>query len=343
MAMNTYGGPGNLNPTTARAAKELLDVIGPMLALDPFAKVMPVPPNSTDTQIFSRPVIPDSDTTPAAEGVNKPPRTMVFEQVQVQIDEYEETFSFSSKQMELGEFGDQLVQVSKDVLAEYVNQIREEVGFAAYRAGSNVYYNSNSITSRGSVNGPITLGRLDLADRFLKNNRGQFINKAASGAMQQGTVPMPPSWVAFGHTDLASDLRAIPGYREAAEVGGLKLATIHWAGSVRNIAFVLSPHFKPIIDSGAAVGSTGMRSTSGSNIDVYPIVLVSKDSIARLSFKGSGKGGYGGFKINVLDGADKSDPNNKRVYVGGRWYDKPFILRDAGVIRIEVGVTANPS
>lgn len=342
MAISTIG-TGNLNPTALHAAKELLDTITPWRALDPFVVTKPVPLNSTDTVLWSRAVIPDSDLTPAAEGVNKPSRQLTFENVNATLDEFEETFAFSSKQMELGEFGDRLKEIARDVLAEYVDQIREEYAWSIYRAGDNVYFNTNSITARANVNGPITRGRLSVVIRSLLNNRATMLNKAATGAMQQGTAPMPPSYVLFGHTDLLDDFRNLPGWKEAVEVGGLKVATIHWHGSVQNLVVVLSPHFRPIVDAGAAIGSTGMRSTSGTLIDVYPILIVSKDALGRMSLKGSGKGGFGGLKINVLDGPDKSDPNNKRVYVGARWYDKPLILRQAGVYRIEVGATANPT
>lgn len=335
-------GTGNLNPTATRAVTKLLKTIGPIIAMDPFIDTIPVPMNENETWTVSRAVIPDSDLTPSDEGVNKAPRQLFLEQNQKTLDEFEEIYSFSSRQAELGEFD--VLKIAKDVLPELVAQTREEYAWSIARAGDNVYYNSSAITARNAVNGPITLGRIDKAIRLLDANRSPKIMEAATGALQQGTVPMPPSYVAFGHTDMLADFRALSQWREAPEVGGMKSKVMAWAGSIRNLAVLLTPHFKPVVNSGAAVGSTGLK-TSGTLVDVYPLVIMSKTCFSRLSLKGSGAGGYGGVKINVLKptDVDKSDPSGKRAYVACRYYDGPLITRQAGIVRLEVGVTDNPA
>jgi len=344
MALSTYG-TGNLNPQNLYATKEFLDRIGPKLIIDMFAKMKKCPMNSTDTVLFPRSVVPDSDLTPALEGITKASRQFVVENVQVTLEEFEESYAFSSKELETGEFGKFLMQEAKGNLNDLIMQTREEYAWSKFITGDNVLFNSDAVTSRGAVNGPLTLGRLDRALRLLEVNRSPYIHEAATGAMQQGTVPMPQAYVILAHSDLAPDFRGLPGYRESVEVGGRKEKLTHWHGSIRNFDVYLSPHFKPVLGAGAAIGSTGMRSTGGVNVDVYPVLCISKEAIGRVSLEGTGKGGFGNVKINTLspNDIDKTDLTGKRGYVGGRWYDAALILRQAGVVRIEVGSVANPT
>lgn len=335
-------GTGGLNPTASRASAKLLKTIGPILSIDHFIDSIPVPANTNETWTVHRAIIPDSDLTPSDEGVNKAPRQLYLEPSQKTLDEFEEIYSFSSRQTELGEFD--VLKIAKDVLPDLVAQTREEYAWSIVRAGDNVYYNSGAITTRNTVNGPLTLGRIDKAIRLLDNNRSAPFMSAAKGAMQQGTVPMPPAYVALGHTDLLADFRSLSQWREAPEVGGLKSEVSTWKGSIRNLFVCLSPHFKPFLNSGAASGSTGMKAT-GANIDVYPLVIMSKTSFSRISLAGSGAGGRGGVKINTLKASDvdKSDPSGKRAYVACKWWDGPLITRQAGLVRLEVGATDNPA
>ncbi len=344
MAISTLG-TGNLNPATLFAVKELLDRVGPQLAADPYVLAKECPMNSTNTIVFGRSVVPDSDTSPSLEGINKASRQFTIENMTATMYEFEESYAFSSQQIELGEYGKFLMGEAKGNLSDLALQTREEYGFSQWITGDNVLFNSDAITSRGTVNGGLTLGRLDRALRILKANRAPFINEATTGALQQGTVPVAPRYVIFGHTDLEADFRGLAGYKEAAEVGGIKEKLPHHHGTIRNFDVVLSPHFKPLLAAGAAVGATGMRASNGVNIDVYPLLCFSKHSLGRVSLKGTGKGGYGNIKINMLtpDQIDKSDFSGKRGYVSCRWYDAALILRQAGVVRIEVGSVANPS
>ena len=194
MALSTYG-TGNLNPQNLYATKEFLDRIGPKLIIDMFAKMKKCPMNSTDTVLFPRSVVPDSDLTPSPEGITKASRQFVVENVQVTLEEFEESYAFSSKELETGEFGKFLMQEAKGNLNDLIMQTREEYAWSKFITGDNVLFNSDAVTSRGAVNGPLTLGRLDRALRLLEVNRSPYIHEAATGAMQQGTVPMPQAYV----------------------------------------------------------------------------------------------------------------------------------------------------
>jgi N4-gp56 family major capsid protein len=202
-------------------------------------------------------------------------------------------------------------------------------------------FNSAAHTLRSQVNGPLTNGRLKVAVRSLNDNRAEYIREMTKGSVNQATVPVEPAYVALGHTDLKADIRNIPGFIAAPKVGGIKDYLPQLFGYVDDIAFVLSPEFSPFAGEGAAVGSTGMKSVGGVNIDVYPILIYGKEAMGKCSLRGADKG-LGAVTMEVLDKADKSDPTNQRRLVSLRWWDAPVILNQNWLYRIEVGVTENP-
>lgn len=340
MSINTYGIAASGNPTNVYAYAELLKSADAVECIDKFVKTIPVPMNKNETVSFLRAVTPDASVLEVAEGVNPPVRQLTYEQVTKTFEEYAEVFGVTSRQAELGEYD--VLMHSKDRMLDLMKRVREKNAWYEYRAGSNVAYNSSAITLRTSVNGTISLGRLRLAARVLHNNRGQVMREMTKGSVNQATVPVEPAFVVLCHTDCRADLRNVPGFVAAAQVGGLKDWIPQLFGYVDEFCFITSPEFEPFLAGGAAVGATGLRSVGGVSVDVYPYLVVAKDALGKVSLRGSEKGGFGGIELNVLGKADKSDPTNQRRLVSVRWWDAPLILNQNWLYRIECGVLENP-
>src|SRR3989337_2276364 len=107
-------------------------------------------------------------------------------------------------------------------------------------------------------------------------------------------------------------------------------------GSVERYRFILSPLLAPIIDSGAALGSTGLESTGNSLIDVYPFIVVAEDAWGDVAVRGMRS-----FKINHLphNQPDKSDPGGQRGYLHASFWSAMFMQNDGWAAVIEAGVT----
>lgn len=334
----TYTG-GNRNPRNVILEEELLERIGPFLCIDQFIEQKPVPMKEGDTVLWQRAIVPTNAIAIAAEGVNPTGRTLQYETVQKKLDEYAESYTASSYAVELGQTD--IVKDQADVLSDLVAYTRETVGWTAAYGGTNVIYNSAGITSRTGVNGPITAGRLETAVRLLRKNKAKPFVAATKGALQEGTSPIEEGYVCLCHTDCESDIRLLPGFLPAPNVGGGK-SVKGWFGTWRRVNFITSPEFKPILAGGAAVGSTGMASAGGVSVDVYPYVIMGKGALGRVGLRGAGRGGYGGVKATTLSGPDKADPTGQRVVTAVRYYDGVVVLQDAHIIRVECGVSNNP-
>lgn len=340
MSANTYGTATSGNPTNVYAYAELLKSADAVECIDKFVKTIPIPMNKNETVSFLRAVTPDATVTEVGEGVNPPVRQLTYEQVTKTFEEYAEVFGVTSRQAELGEYD--VLMHSKDRMLDLMKRVREKNAWYEYRAGTNVIYNSSAVTSRAQVNGVIALGRLRLAARNLHNNRGQVMREMTKGSVNQATVPVEPAFIVLCHTDCRADIRNIPGFVAAPSVGGLKDYIPQLFGYVDEFCFITSPEFEPFLASGVAIGTTGLRSVGGVNVDVYPYLVVAKDALGKCNLRGSEKGGFGGIELNVLGKADKSDPTNQRRLVSVRWWDAPVILNQNWLYRIECGVLDNP-
>jgi N4-gp56 family major capsid protein len=339
MAIATYSG-GNRNPRNVILESELLPMLGPVTCIDQFFHKINVPAKEGDTIMLQRAIVPSTVIAQVAEGVNPAGRELVYETFQKQLEEYAESFNATSRAVELGQTD--VVKDQADVLKELISLTREALGWAGVIAGGNVIYNAAAIVSRVTVNGAISGGRLAVATRFLSANKVKYFYEVSKGALEDNTTPVEESVVCLSHTDTESDIRALSGFRNRSEVGGMK-GPKNWFGNWQKITFVTSPEFSPILAGGAVIGATGMKSVAGVNIDVYPYVLLGQKAVGRCGLRGSGKGGTGGVKAYTVNGADHADPTGQRVINSARWWDGMLITQPLHLIRIECGVTANPT
>jgi len=339
-----YGGVGAYsgtptapgNRTNVYAELDLIERARPQLILDIACDKKLIPMNKAETITFRRAVNPAVSTTVVTEGVTPASRGVAYEDVSGTLGEYAEVFEITSRMKELGE--DDAVKDSADVLADLVANTKEAVAWAAFIAGTNVTY-SGSASARNQVLAPIGLGDLQTAVRSLMAAKAARFSMASGGGLQDNTFPIEAAFYGFSHTDLHADYRNLSGFRTTAEYGGKKAVNEYEFGAVENVRIFTTPQLTPILDAGGTITAENVKSNSGTDADVYPILVCGKHALGAVDLKGGGKKGYGGVKINVLNGPDKSDPTNQRAYVACRWWDLKMILNDAWCVRVEVAAT----
>ncbi|RLB68297.1 MAG: N4-gp56 family major capsid protein [Deltaproteobacteria bacterium] len=327
-------GPGNR--TNVYAELDLLERARPQLVLDLACDKKFIPANKAETIAFRRAVNVDAHTDQVTEGVNPASRGLAYEDVFGTLGEFAEIFEITSRMRELGE--DNAIRDSSDVLADLVANIKEAVGWAAFTQGTNVIF-GGGVADRDFVATPVSLGEFQEAVRSLMAAKATRFTTVDHGGLNEGTYPIEAAFYAFTHTDLHPDIRMLPGFKTTAEYGAKKIVSEYEFGAIENARILTTPQLTPYENAGAAVGTTNLKSTGGTTVDVYPILVCGKHALGTVDLKGAGKKGYGGVKINVLSGASKSDPTDQRSYVACRWWDLKLILNDEWVVRIEVGAT----
>ena len=329
MAVTDYG---SINQRTAAwAATEMLSHAEPVIVLNKFGQVKPLPKNKADNIKFRRPIPFAAVSTPLAEGVTPSAQQMNYEDVPVAIDQWGAVVTITDRVHDLAE--DPVLADASMLCGEQAGDTVEAVTWGVVRGGTSVFRANG--TSRSDINTPINQNKLRAAVRYLMAQRAKRITKMLSGSTEFGTSPIEASYIAFGHTDMDSDIRNLPGFTPTAEYGSRKPLAPEEIGSVENIRFILSPMLDPFEGDGSA-DLNGMKAVDDTNVDVYPLVVVGQEAYGTVPLKGAGA-----ITPSVInpDVKSKDDPLGQRGFVGWKAYHAAVRLNESWMTRIECGVT----
>lgn len=221
-----------------------------------------------------------------------------------------------------------------DLAGERMGLVREMVIYGVLKGGTNKFYAGG--TNRGTVDEKISLSLLRKVSRSLLDNRAKPITQVLAASTQVNTAPAGRSYLVFVHTDAENDIKNIPGFIHYYEYGTREMIHEMEIGYVDRYRFIVSPELFPYEDSGASVGTTGLVSTSGSNIDVYPFIMVGQDAWANVMLRGSKS-----LEPTHIPAKKKTkdDPHGQRGYVGSIFWVAPFIQNDFWMAIAECGVS----
>ena len=327
---------GDINQRTAAyAEKTMLEHAGPILILEKFAQVKPLPKNTADNVKFRRPIPYAVSTNQMVEGVTPIPKQIQYEDVAVSMGQYGDVIEITDKVQDMSE--DPVLKDAAMLAGEQAAETKELIVWGVLKAGTNVAYSSltGSPTLRSQVNVPITLNLLRSASRNLKAQRAKYLTSMISASPKFATEAVAPGWVLFGHTDAEQDFRDLDGFTPVERYGNVTPLCEQELGKVEQYRIILSPVLEP--EAGAGSGTANGCVVTGSNVDVYPLVIVSKNSYGCVPLKGAGSMSP---RVINPDRVEKSDVLGQRGFVGWKMYFAAVILNESWVQRIEVGVTA---
>lgn len=271
-----------------------------------------------------------ADNHKTVEGVTPSADTLTAVDVTATLTQYAVLYAVSDKTVDLHE--DDVPSEMKKQTGERMGLVREMVRYGALKAATNAYYAGG--TSRGTVDETLSLNLLRKVARGLLSNHGKQVTRILDASPNFSTAPVEAGYLVFCHTDMEPAIRDLPGFKHVSEYGQRRVINENEIGSVERFRFILSPELAPYIDSGAAVGATGLYSTGGSNIDVYPVIVVAEDAWGQVALRGA----------NSLDVTwqppgqkDKSDPLGQRGYVGAKAYHTAVVLNQGWMAVIESG------
>lgn len=351
MAIQNYGTVASRN--LIRAAQGMLEHAQPITVLGDFGTQREMPQNSTDTLVFRRTLpfgasaagttienssryVGTPDITASnfvlAEGVTPNSNTISFQDVSVQLQQYGVLFKYSSKTEQLYEddIPGEMVKLTGETLAEVMEMVR----YGVLKAGSTVIYANGS--SRSAINTAISLNAIRKAARTLESNRCRRVTSRLAPGVNFGTRAVQPAYVVFCHTDAVSDIRNLPGFTRVEEYGTFKPIHDREVGACEDFRFISSPLLKSFLAAGSGT-TNGMLSVGGSNVDVYPFIVIGEDAWGQVALKG-----MSAIKPVVLKASqtNHANPLGQFGYVGASTWFATVRLNDAWMARIEAGVTA---
>jgi N4-gp56 family major capsid protein len=343
MAMQTFG------LTTARLNKfkgEILAHAVPLEVLGRTGRQVPMPRNNSDTYVARRWLPYGATATNAntqnqffqdgngdrgnaivqahqiSEGVTPSPDSIVPYDITVVLQQYGCLYGFTDKTYDLYE--DDIPKAMIEQVGERVTFVNEMIIYGALRACTNAYYGGAG-TSVATVAGGLTLGLVRKIAKNLQANHGKPVNKVLSAGRNYATEAVAEGYTVYCHTDLEPDIRDLPNFVPAEQyASGTPQA--NEIGKCERFRFITTPDLPSIQNGGAAIGATGLYSTTGVSIDVYPFIVTAQDAWGQIAVRG----------LTALDPTflppgekSKSDPMGQRGYAGSIWW-KAVMIENQG-------------
>jgi N4-gp56 family major capsid protein len=317
----------------------------PMEVLSKTGLQKKLPKNSSDTVIYRRALPPGgvdnvwitganvgsfASDYALTEGTTPTSRTMSYVDVQAVVEQYGVLYAITDKTFDLYE--DDIAGDMKKQIGETIGLIREMICYGALKAGTNKYFAGG--TNRGTVDESLTLNLIRKIAKGLQANHAKRITGILDSSGNYGTKSVEAAYVVYCSTDLAPAIRDLAGFVPVADYGNRKVISEGEIGTCEEFRFVLSPELAPYINAGAAVGATGLYSTGGVNIDVYPVIVAGEEAWGNVMLRGVDS-------INptwIAPGSkDKSDPLGQRGYAGAQFYYDSLVLNQGWMAVAEVG------
>jgi N4-gp56 family major capsid protein len=337
-----------MSTVAARIGKLKGDILKHAMPMEVLCKTglqKKIPKNSSDTVLYRRALPPSgvdniwingsnvdtfADGYKLNEGVTPSARTISYTDVTAVVEEYGVLYSITDKTFDLYE--DDVAGDMKKQIGETVGLIREMICYGALKAGTNKFYAGG--TSRGTVDLSLSLNLVRKVVKSLHTNHAKRITTILDSSGNYGTSSVEAAYIVFCSTDMAPAIRDLPGFTPVADYGNRKVVSEGEIGTVEEFRFVLSPELAPYIDSGAAVGATGLYSTTGALIDVYPCIVAAEEAWGNVMLRGVDS-------INptwVPPGVpDKADPLGQRGYAGAKFYYDALVLNQGWMAVVECG------
>lgn len=267
------------------------------------------------------------------EGVTPSADVLTSVDVTATLQEYSCLYAITNKAVLLGEY-DIPKEMSRQV-GQRIGLLREMVRYGALKGMTNVFYGGTG-NSPSTVNGTVSLNLLRKITRSLKANHAKMITSILAPSPNYATKPVEAAYLVFCSTDLEPAIRDLAGFKHVSEYGTRKPIHEQEIGSVESFRFVLSPELAANINSGAAVGATGMYSTGAANIDIYPMIVVGEDAWGQVALRGADS-----IDVSYIPPGqkDKNDPLGQRGYIGASTFMTATVLNNGWGAVAWVGAT----
>lgn len=286
---------------------------------------------SNGTVKYKRPTPFAANTTPLTEGVAPTAKAMAYENVDVTISQYGDVVELTDVVNDISD-----CPVLKDagkLCGEQKAETIELVTLGVLRGGTNVAYANGA--ARNAVNTVLGAAKLRGAVQYLMRMRAKRVTQFVKSSAAQQTVNIKPAFIAIGHTDMLADLEQITGWKSIDQYQAQTELLPGEVGAWGDVRVCLTPLMPKWADAGGAKGT--MVSTTGTNADVYPLIIFGDEAWGRTTV---GKKAFEKLMVSSPDNISVANPLGQKGTVGWKQYFAAWIANQSWMVRIESAVTA---
>lgn len=297
----------------------------PMMLHAAFGQRRKLKPNAgTDTIKFRRYASLNAATTPLTEGTTPDGQKLSVTDLTAQVNQYGDFVEITDR-VSTESIDPVLVEIA-EVLGEQQGDTNDKLTRAVISAGTTVQY-ADGVASRGDVSAANKLDEdeFDKAVRTLGTANARKVTGFSSISPGQGTIPIPPCYVAIISEKAAYDVRKLSGFIPVEKYAA---NTPLLPGEIGKVGLVrLCETTSAKVFSGA--GDNG--------IDVHAAIVLGADAYGVIDL---GNSQASGVIFKALGSAGSADPLNQRQTLGWKEYFTTKILNDAFMVRIEHAVSS---
>jgi N4-gp56 family major capsid protein len=344
MPGNTYLNPtGRINEVKGEflAMAEPVEVL--MLGVTPkkfpknkgdnisYARVIPAGGATTNANTINRWSV-SAPSYLVAEGVTPTAKALTYQHINVALSQYAVLYSYTDKVADLHE--DDIPADQQRQVAHEMGLVREMIRYGEMKGSGATTVQYSGGTSLVTVDEAITYNGLSLMSRTLQANGAAMKTTILAPGPAYDTSAIEAGFVVFVHTDAEHDIRQLQDFVPVAKYASRKPISPHELGSVGRFRFITSKELAPTLAGGAAVGSTGLESVGGSNIDVYPFIVVAEDAVFDIGLNLN-------FDVTHIPAKTKTkeDPFGQRGYVGASFWSAAKVVNAGWMGVIWAGVS----
>jgi N4-gp56 family major capsid protein len=267
-----------------------------------------------------------------AEGVTPSADSLTPTDVEATLLQYSCLYSLTDKMAHLHEDGAEIPAEMKKQTGERIGMVREMVRYGVLKAMTNIFYAGG--TTRGTVASSLTVNLIRKVTKTLKANHAEMCTSILDSSPKFGVSSVEASYLVFCHTDMEPAIRDLPGFVHVANYGQRQVIHPQEIGTVESFRFILSPELAPVPDIGAAIGTTGLYSTTGTLIDVYPVIVTGEDAWGQVALRGSSALDASYIPVGTKSAAD---PLGQRGFIGATTWFSALMLNQGWAASIECG------
>lgn len=329
MPMTAYG---DVSPRVGIIAiSQFLKHAEHAIVFNKLGQIERVPKNKGQTIKWRRWVPFDPITTALTEGVTPSSQKLAVVDVTAALGQYGGWSEITDVIQDTHE--DPILQGMTQIHGQQASESFETLTYLTLRAGTNVVYANGS--ARNAVNTKISLGKIRSAVRTLNKNKCRKKTTILAPSVNYKTQAIEAAYVAVCHTDLEPDIRDLPGFVPVSQYGSRQTICPQEFGSVENVRFITTTIATPFADAGG-LGGDAVLSTSGTNADVYPVLIFGEDAYGTVALKGKDSA-----EILVRNPGKPENGNElgQRGSVGWKGWHVAARLNEAWMVRLEVAAT----
>lgn len=329
MPMTAYG---DVSPRVGIIAiSQFLKHAEHAIVFNKLGQIERVPKNKGQTIKWRRWVPFDPITTALTEGVTPSSQKLAVVDVTATLGQYGGWSEITDVIQDTHE--DPILQGMTQIHGQQASESFETLTYLTLRAGTNVVYANGS--ARNAVNTKISLGKIRSAVRTLNKNKCRKKTTILAPSVNYKTQAIEAAYVAVCHTDLEPDIRDLPGFVPVSQYGSRQTICPQEFGSVENVRFITTTIATPFADAGGLDGDA-VLSTSGTNADVYPVLIFGEDAYGTVALKGKDAA-----EILVRNPGKPENGNElgQRGSVGWKGWHVAARLNEAWMVRLEVAAT----